>query len=72
VDDAIRRFESLNYQVEEAGGFRDRCDIALRRPKAGTGPGSWRHAVKTGGKLFGRPMVTKDDLRKKTGPFPDE
>ncbi len=72
VDQAIRDFEGRGYTVDESAAFRECSRKASRRPKIGTGPGSWRHAVKTGGNLFGRPILTKEDMRKKTGPFPDE
>lgn len=69
---AIHYFEALNYHVEPAKGFRERCTLARRRVRTGARAGSWRAAVQDpSGKLFGKPAVTEEELRRKTGPFPE-
>ena len=69
---AIQHFEGLNYHIEPAKGFRERCARARHRVRTGARPGSWRAAVQDPkGKLFGKPAVTTNELRQKTGPFPE-
>lgn len=69
---AIRRVEALHYHIEPAKAFRDRCARARVRVRTGARPGSWRAAVQDpNGKLFGKSALTKNDLRQKTGPYPE-
>jgi hypothetical protein len=68
---SLQHFER-SAPLESTGGFRERCARARERVKKSANPGSWRAAVQDPkGELFGRPAVTKEDLRQKTGPFPE-